>query len=126
MFISVDPNSVEPLYLQIYGAIVSAIALGEIGAGNVLPSSRRLALDLGINYHTVNKAYNLLEMEGFVSTQKKRVVVIATTQENRDEFIKKWRSLEMEMVKEALAKGIGKDELSAMFKKLLESVEGPP
>lgn len=118
MIISLDPNSVEPLYLQIYSVIISAIAKGELKKGFVLPSSRKLARDLGINYHTVHKAYTLLETEDFVQTERKRVVVTGTEDEGREKFIEKWRHIQMELIVEAKAKGIGSSELLALFEKL--------
>ncbi len=66
MILRIDQTSSEPLYLQIRGQIVAAIARGELLAGDGLPSVRRLASDLGINLHTVNKAYAVLRDEGYL------------------------------------------------------------
>lgn len=66
MIIEVDAAAKEPLYLQIRNRIVSGIALGELEAGMQLPSVRALASDLGINLHTVNKAYAVLRDEGYI------------------------------------------------------------
>ncbi len=124
MIVSIDPNSLEPIYLQLYSSVVSAIAMGEIVSGDVLPSSRKLAGDLGINYHTVNKAYNLLEMEGFVLTEKKRVVVASSNNEDRDLFAKKWRTIIMELLFEAKAKGFDPEEINRLFNGILKEVMG--
>lgn len=66
MLIEVDSAAKEPLYLQIRDQIVSGIALGQLEAGMQLPSVRALASDLGINLHTVNKAYAVLRDEGYI------------------------------------------------------------
>ena len=66
MIIRIDQTSTEPLYLQIRQQIVAAIARGGLRPGDSLPSVRSLAHDLGINLHTVNKAYALLRDEGYV------------------------------------------------------------
>lgn len=66
MVIRIDQKSEEPLYLQIRGQIIAAIARGELEPGAALPSVRALASDLGINLHTVNKAYAVLRDEGYV------------------------------------------------------------
>ncbi|RDB68819.1 GntR family transcriptional regulator [Eggerthella sinensis] len=66
MIIRIDQRSEEPLYLQIRGQIIAAIATGELVPGASLPSVRALASDLGINLHTVNKAYAVLRDEGYV------------------------------------------------------------
>lgn len=66
MIIRIDQKSEEPLYLQIRGQVIAAIARGELVPGQALPSVRALASDLGINLHTVNKAYAVLRDEGYV------------------------------------------------------------
>lgn len=66
MVISIDQMSAEPLYLQLRAQIIEAIARGELQPGQALPSVRALAADLGINLHTVNKAYAVLRDEGYV------------------------------------------------------------
>lgn len=66
MIIRIDQKSEEPLYLQLRGQIIAAIATGELVPGEALPSVRALASDLGINLHTVNKAYAVLRDEGYV------------------------------------------------------------
>ena len=64
--LAVDGALEEPLYLQIRNQIVAGIATGELEPGQALPSVRSLASDLGINLHTVNKAYAVLRDEGYV------------------------------------------------------------
>lgn len=66
MFIRIDQTSEEPLYLQIRSQIIEAIAREELVPGAALPSVRALASDLGINLHTVNKAYAVLRDEGYL------------------------------------------------------------
>ena len=66
MVLKIDMASEEPIYLQIRSQIVSAVASGELAAGDALPSVRSLAADLGVNMHTVNKAYAVLRDEGYV------------------------------------------------------------
>ena len=66
MIIRIDQKAEEPLYLQIRSQIIAAIARGELVPGAALPSVRSLASDLGINLHTVNKAYAVLRDEGYV------------------------------------------------------------
>lgn len=66
MLITIDAAAPEPLYLQIRNQIVAGIATGQLEPGQSLPSVRSLASDLGINLHTVNKAYAVLRDEGYV------------------------------------------------------------
>lgn len=77
MLISIDPGSPAPLYKQIHDQIVAGIATGELEPGSSLPSVRSLASDLGINLHTVNKAYAVLRDEGYVRMRGRAGAVIA-------------------------------------------------
>lgn len=77
MIITVDASSAIPLYQQIRDQIVAGIATGELEPGMSLPSVRALASDLGINLHTVNKAYAVLRDEGFVRMRGRAGAVIA-------------------------------------------------
>ena len=76
MLIRIDKASDEPLYLQIRSQIIASIAREEIKPGETLPSVRSLAYDLGINLHTVNKAYAVLRDEGYVVMRGRSGAVI--------------------------------------------------
>ena len=77
MLIRIDQTSPEPVYLQIRDQIVAAIAHGELAASDRLPSVRALASDLGVNLHTVNKAYAVLRDEGFLMMRGRAGAVVA-------------------------------------------------
>lgn len=71
MFIEILPNSDTPIYTQLMYQIKIGILKKEWSFGDGLPSVRSLASELGINMHTVNKAYNLLADEAsLVKNQK--------------------------------------------------------
>ena len=77
MVITVDKLSDAPLYLQLRDAVIAGIASGELRPGDALPSVRSLAEDLGINLHTVNKAYATLRDEGYVRMLGRRGAYVA-------------------------------------------------
>ena len=77
MLIEIDFNSDEALYLQLRNQIIMGIATMELREGDSLPSVRQLAEHIGINMHTVNKAYTVLKQEGFVKVDRRRGAVIA-------------------------------------------------
>lgn len=81
MIIRIDHALEEPLYLQIRAQIIAGIATGELAAGQPLPSVRALASDLGINLHTVNKAYAVLRDEGYVIMRGRSGAFIADANE---------------------------------------------
>ncbi|WP_342478125.1 GntR family transcriptional regulator [Paenibacillus sp. FSL H7-0350] len=76
MFIELDLQSETPIYTQLVDQIVEGIASGELKPGDSLPSIRSLAENLGINLHTVNKAYNLLKQEGLLQVNRKTGVIV--------------------------------------------------
>ena len=73
----IDPKSHVPVYLQIAGLLRSAIAAGIHRPGEALPSLRTLALDLGANPNTVQKAFDELEREGLVYSRRGLGVFVA-------------------------------------------------
>ena len=89
MLIRIDKTSAEPLYLQIHSEIISGIARGELQPGNMLPSVRALASDLGVNLHTVNKAYTILCSEGYIVMDRRKGAIVAQTILHSEEFLSK-------------------------------------
>jgi DNA-binding transcriptional regulator YhcF (GntR family) len=76
MLLSIEPDGPVPIYQQIRDRIVEAIADGRQPAGSALPSIRELAVDLGVNFHTVNKGYDLLRQEGLLRLGRKSGAVV--------------------------------------------------
>ncbi|WP_274422941.1 GntR family transcriptional regulator [Blautia sp. XA-2221] len=77
MVIEIDFNSDEAIYVQLMNQIILGIATSRLQEGDTLPSVRQMADTIGINMHTVNKAYTLLKQEGFVSIDRRRGAVVA-------------------------------------------------
>ena len=77
MVIEIDFNSDEAIYGQLMNQIIMGIATSRLQEGDPLPSVRQLADTIGINMHTVNKAYSLLRQEGFVTIDRRRGAIIA-------------------------------------------------
>jgi len=75
--IKIDFNSDEAIYMQVRNQIIFGIATASFQEGDSLPSVRRMADDIGINMHTVNKAYALLRSEGFIQLDRRRGAVVA-------------------------------------------------
>lgn len=68
MRIIISNQSSIPIYEQIKEQLISAITSGEISENELLPSIRRLACDLKVSVITTTRAYNDLELEGFLQT----------------------------------------------------------
>ena len=77
MIIEIDFSSDEAIYIQLCNQIIMGIATDQLKVGETLPSVRQLADTIGINMHTVNKAYSVLKQEGFLSIDRRKGAVIA-------------------------------------------------
>ena len=72
MDISIEFQSGIPLYEQIAQQVLELIQSGELKPGNQLPTTRQLAVDLGVNFNTVARAYRMLDQDSVISTQHGR------------------------------------------------------
>ncbi|MCD7982338.1 MAG: GntR family transcriptional regulator [Clostridiales bacterium] len=77
MQIQIDFESEEALYIQLRDQIIYGIATRQFREGDSLPSVRQLAETIGINMHTVNKAYAVLREEGLLRLGRRTGAVIA-------------------------------------------------
>ncbi|WEG07616.1 GntR family transcriptional regulator [Microbacterium horticulturae] len=76
MLVRIDPASDAALYDQVAASLRAEIAAGRLAAGDRLPVAREVAASLGINVHTVLKAYQNLREEGLVDMRRGRGVVV--------------------------------------------------
>lgn len=84
MFIEIAMESTEPIYIQLIKQLKKAIVKGDINKGEMLPSVRVLAGDLGVNMHTVNKAYNLLVDEEILVKSQRGYMLDSTNKKPTD------------------------------------------
>ena len=77
MVIKIDFNSDEAIYIQLRNQIILGIATSQLQEGDALPSVRQMADCIGINMHTVNKAYSVLRQEGFVTIDRRRGAIVS-------------------------------------------------
>jgi len=77
MYLEIDFKSDEAFYVQLCNQIIIGIASSRLHEGDPLPSVRQLANDIGINMHTVNKAYSILKQEGYIRLDRRYGAVIA-------------------------------------------------
>ena len=75
--IVIDPSSPVPPFEQLRSGLVDAVASGELGAGERLPTVRRLAGELGVAPGTVARAYRELEASGMIETRGRNGTFVA-------------------------------------------------
>ena len=113
MRIHIDFNSDEAIYIQLRNQIVLGIAREQLHDGESLPSVRQLAEELGVNMHTVNKAYAMLRQEGYLLMDRRRGAVVHIEVQNQP-----MDSLNMAMklmVAEAICRDIAVEELQQII-----------
>ena len=112
MFLAIDFQSDTPIYIQLKHQIIAGIASNELKEGESLPSVRQLAQDIGINLHTVNKAYSLLKDDKYILMDRRKGAVI-NSMGNMAEVDSTARLREeiTPLIAAAFCKGMQEDEL---------------
>lgn len=119
MLIEVDFNSDEAIYVQLQNQIIMGIATEMIKEGDTLPSVRRLADNIGINMHTVNKAYSILKQEGFIQLDRRRGAVIAIDADKARALLKLEEQLRILLAK-GCCKNITREEVHTLVDEIFD------
>lgn len=117
MIVEIDFNREEALYIQLINQIIIGIATDQIREGDTLPSVRQLADNIGINMHTVNKAYSVLKQEGFLRVDRRRGAVIALDTDKMRTISEMRRDLSV-----ILARGVCKNVSREEVHNLVDSI----
>ncbi|WP_170006203.1 GntR family transcriptional regulator [Bacillus fonticola] len=112
MIIRLDLQSEVPIYTQLKHTIIEGIAAKELAPGEALPSVRAMAADLGVNMHTVNKAYQALKQDGFIHIHRQKGVVVNPDgmPPNDDVFVERVQSDLRPLVTEAVCRGMSSEQ----------------
>ena len=118
MNIQIINSNNEPIYLQIKKQIMS----GELKEGEQLPSIRFLAKELRVSMITAKRAFDELELEGFInSVQGKGNFVAGQNKELvREEFLKRMEQKLEEITELSEISGITIEEIISMLKNIKE------
>ena len=122
MHFEIDFNSDEALYLQLRNQIILGIATDRFHEGESLPSVRSLADMIGINMHTVNKAYTALKQEGYVKVDRRKGAVIAVDADRAGTMDEIRRELRTVIAKSS-CKNISREEIHLLVDELFEWME---
>ena len=121
MLLSLDFSSDLPIYLQIRNGVVLGIAEGRLAPGARLPSMRALADETGVNMMTVNKAYQLLKQEGFITTDRRSGAYVNV---NAGDPLRALRPTLTLLLREAEIKGASREDILALCADILAGREG--
>lgn len=123
MIIEIDFNSDEALYLQLRNQIIMGIATAQFREGDSLPSVRQLADSIGINMHTVNKAYTVLKQEGYVKVDRRKGAVIAIDVNQIQALTELKKELQVILAKSS-CKNITREEVHQLIDEIYEDYGG--
>ena len=119
MVIEIDFNSDEAIYIQLTNQIIMGIATSRLREGDTLPSVRQLAETVGINMHTVNKAYSVLRQEGFLTIDRRRGAMISIDGDKMRALEEMKRDLVVVLAR-GCCKNISKEEVYALIDEIYE------
>ena len=120
--IHIDFHSDEAIYMQLRNQIILGIATAKIQEGDALPSVRQLAGMIGINMHTVNKAYSVLRQEGILSIDRRRGAVIRIDADKLYALEELKEELQVLLAK-AFCKNIEKEEIFQLVEEIYDSYQ---
>ena len=119
MVIKIDFNSDEAIYMQLRNQIVIGIATARIQEGDVLPSVRQMAEQIGINLHTVNKAHSVLRQEGLVTIDRRKGAVVAIDVD-KIEALEELKEQMLILLAKSSCKNITREEVHQLIDEIYE------
>lgn len=113
-FYNLSLNNKDPVYLQIALYVKRQILLKKVISGDKLPSRREIAAQLNINPNTVQKAFRLMEEEGYVHTSGNQGSIIYFNEEI-------FKRIEEELTEELVLNFIhSAKDVNLSFKKVID------
>ncbi|MFA5527443.1 MAG: GntR family transcriptional regulator [Peptostreptococcales bacterium] len=125
MILELNFSSEVPIFIQIRQEVLRAIATGKLSEGEALPSVRQLASEIGINMHTVNKAYSSLKADGFIRIDRRKGAVVEEKRKLVTEAYLKVLDTDIENVFiEAICRGLTEEEMMAICREKYRKIGG--
>ena len=107
--LTINFQSRTPVYQQLYDDVIRLVSIGVLQGDSKLPTVRNLATELGINPNTVQKAYKMLETDGYIYSAVGKGISENLGREDAEKIQAK-QNLE-HSIDEAMKKGVTKDEI---------------
>lgn len=120
--ILLDYRDKRPIYEQVVEKLEKLIMGGALETDSRMPSVRAMGMDLAVNPNTIQRAYNLLEQEGYLYTVSGRGSFVAPESEWREgkekKMLAEWR-LVTERAREA---GLTREQLAGQLDQIYQEV----
>ena len=126
MFIQIEPTSDIPIYAQLVSQLIEAIACGKLVGGDTLPSVRSLAADLGMNMHTVNKAYHELERKEIIRIVPKSGAIVNSLSQKgiRGNHLERISKEIKPIIAEGIVLGMEVEDINKLISSIILTIKG--
>ena len=114
--ITLNYRDSAPIYAQIKENLRHQIISGILAPGDKLPSVRELATQLSINPNTIQRAYNELELEGFIISVLGKGNYVSSDFSRDPRKIEKLKETLKKTVNELRFMGVTDEELERIIK----------
>jgi len=118
----INNHASKPIYEQISDQIKALIMSGELQSGEAIPSIRSMAKSLHISVLTVQKAYDKLQVDGFIETTEGKGCFVSA--QNQDFYLEEQQKKIEEHFNDAIeiarSSGIKLDKLIGLLSLLYE------
>jgi GntR family transcriptional regulator len=122
--ITLHTDSGVPIYLQVADGLRVAIAAGIYAEGEPVPSLRALAAQIRVNYHTIGKAYRLLEEEGVIARRRGGPFLVVPRPKN-EAALELLRQDVEQLARRTQTLGVSKDAVTAMLDEAFSNTDEP-
>lgn len=118
MKIFINENSPRPIYEQIVLSVKNSIVNRELQSGDMLPSIRSLARELGISVITTKRAYEELEKQGLIYSEQGKGFFVNKVNQSLllESRLKEYEKRLRDMIREAKGLGLSSEEVSDMVR----------
>jgi len=122
MRIVLSHQSGVPIYEQIKEQIKTSVLSGVLKENELLPSIRQLARDLKVSVITTTRAYNDLELEGFIASVPGKGCYVRKIDEElvRGQYLKEAKETLAQVVRQGKAVGLTMQELHELMDEVQE------
>lgn len=110
-----DPR---PVYEQITDYFKKLILTGALKKESQMPSVRQMAAELSINPNTIQKAYAILESEGFIYSVKGKGNFVAGNEALLESKRREWITKMTEFLKEGREIGVSREQVEKITEKV--------
>ncbi|MDO4623019.1 MAG: GntR family transcriptional regulator [Eubacteriales bacterium] len=112
--IAIDYQDRRPIYEQIVEKYERLIVSGVLAPDEQLPSVRQMAQELSINPNTIQKAYSILEKDGYIYTVRGRGNFVNGNEDVSNRKKKIWEEKLVQLLREGRELGIERERMTAI------------